>query len=96
MKNFLIKNLKRKNIFLNKNVNCFSSSLKQELDEIIPQRVSMIKELKQKHGAKEVGKTTLDQVLGGMRGMKGLFYDISRLNSQTGITFRGITTKKKI
>ena len=37
----------------------------------------------------------MDQVLGGMRGMKGLFYDISRLNSQTGITFRGITKKKK-
>jgi len=30
-------------------------------------------------------------VIGGMRGIPGLFYDLSKLDAQTGIAFRGFS-----
>jgi citrate synthase len=32
---------------------------------------------------------TVDQVIGGMRGVKAMFYDTSKLDAYTGINFRG-------
>lgn len=66
----------------------FSSLLKQRLKEIVPEKQALLKEVKQKYGAKEIGRYTVDQAIGGMRNIFGLFYDTSLLDSKTGITFR--------
>jgi citrate synthase len=61
------------------------------MTEVIPKKQAELKELRAKHGKKEVGKITVDQCIGGMRSMMGLFYDASLLDAQTGITFRDYT-----
>jgi citrate synthase len=36
-----------------------------------------------------LGKVTIDQVIGGMRGMPGLLYETSKLDPNRGIAYRG-------
>jgi citrate synthase len=48
-----------------------------------------IKELKKEYGSTEIGKITVDQVIGGMRGMMGLVYETSKLHPTEGINYRG-------
>jgi len=67
------------------------SALKQALLEVIPERQTRLKELKKKYGNEVIGQYTLDQVIGGMRNIFGLFWDLSLLNSHTGIIFQGKT-----
>ena len=38
-----------------------------------------------------IGQVTVDQAIGGMRNIFGIFYDCSLLDSKTGITFRDYT-----
>jgi hypothetical protein len=56
--------------------------LKDRLHHIIPQRLKEFKEVKEKYGHKKLGDITVGQVLGGMRGMTGLFYETSKLDAQ--------------
>jgi citrate synthase len=69
----------------------FSIKLKSRLKEIIPGKVEELKEIKRLYGSKVIGEYKVDQVLGGMRSIKGIFYDTSILDSMSGITFRGQT-----
>ena len=67
----------------------FSSGLLQErMRAIVPGKVQEFKEIKKTYGAKKIGEITVDQVLGGMRGMPGLFYETSKLDAQKGIMYR--------
>ncbi|KAM3139549.1 hypothetical protein pb186bvf_008385 [Paramecium bursaria] len=66
----------------------FSSLLKARLREVIPEKQAALKEIKKKYGDKEIGRVTVDQAIGGMRNIFGLFYDTSLLDAKTGITFR--------
>lgn len=50
---------------------------------------SEIKDLLKEQGAKKVGEVQLAQIFQGMRGITGMVYETSLLDSQEGIRFRG-------
>jgi citrate synthase len=67
------------------------SDLKAKLHEKIegwrPRTAKLLKE----HGDKKLGEVTIAQAIGGMRGVKCLVTDISYLDPNEGIRFRGNT-----
>ena len=67
------------------------ATLKEKLFEKIegwrPRTTKLLKE----YGSVKVGEVTITQVIGGMRGVKGLTTDISYLDPFEGIRFRGYT-----
>lgn len=65
--------------------------LKQRLSELIPLKQALVKKVKQEHGSKVLGNTTVDMAYGGMRGIKGLIWDPSVLDPEEGIRFRGFS-----
>jgi citrate synthase len=56
--------------------------LKQKFQSVIPSKLKEFKHVKEAYGSKKVGEITVGQVLGGMRGMTGLFYETSKLDAQ--------------
>jgi len=48
-----------------------------------------LNEVKKSYGDKVIGNITVNQALGGMRGVKGLFYDQSTVDPIDGVLFRG-------
>ena len=50
-----------------------------------------MKELKAKYGDKSLGEVTVDQCIGGARGVKCMLWETSLLDTQEGIRFRGHT-----
>ena len=66
-----------------------NAGLKETLAALIPEEQKKIKEFRQKHGNKSVGTVTVEQMYGGMRGIKGMVYETSLLDPEEGIRFRG-------
>ena len=70
-----------------------AKTLKQRLAEQIPmlreERSSLMKE----HRDKEISKVTIEQAIGGMRGVRGLVCDTSVVEPDTGLVIRGIPIK---
>lgn len=62
--------------------------LKERMKQVIPGRMKEFKEVKELYGEKKIGEIKVGQVLGGMRGMTGLFYETSKLDAQKGIMLR--------
>lgn len=62
-------------------------TLKAKIDEWRPRTTKLIKE----YGDTKLGDVTIGQAIGGMRGVKGLVTDISYLDPNEGIRFRGYT-----
>jgi citrate synthase len=50
-----------------------------------------VKDMLKEHGTKKIGEVQLSQVYQGMRGITGMVYETSLLDSQEGIRFRGFT-----
>jgi hypothetical protein len=48
-----------------------------------------IKAIRKEHGAKSLGSVTVEQTIGGMRGIPGLLWQTSLLDPEEGIRFRG-------
>ena len=48
-----------------------------------------IKDILKEHGTKKIGEVQLAQIYQGMRGITGMVYETSLLDSQEGIRFRG-------
>jgi len=46
---------------------------------------------KKEHGKKVIGEVTVDQVIGGARGVKCMLWETSNLDANEGIRFRGLT-----
>ncbi|RMH63035.1 MAG: citrate (Si)-synthase, eukaryotic [Calditrichaeota bacterium] len=67
------------------------SKLKQKLAEKIPASRERISKLVKNHGKVKVDEVTIAQIYGGMRGLKSLSTDISYLDPEEGIRFRGYT-----
>ncbi len=67
------------------------SRLKQHLAEKIPGYRERITRLVKEHGDVVVDHVTIAQIYGGMRGIKSLSTDISYLDPEEGIRFRGHT-----
>jgi citrate synthase len=62
--------------------------LKQRMKQVIPPKIQELKEVKELYGDRKIGDIKVSQVLGGMRGITGLFYETSKLDAQKGIMFR--------
>lgn len=66
-------------------------TIHEALAEVIPERQAMAKELRAAHGDKVLGNVTVEQVFGGMRGVKAMLWEPSVLDSEEGIRFWGRT-----
>jgi len=64
--------------------------LKDRLAEIIPQQREEMKSILAKNAATQIGEVTVEQIFGGMRGIKGLICDTSEVGLDTGLIIRGI------
>ena len=58
----------------------FSGLLRQRLQDVVPAKQAQLNEIRKKHGAQVIGNYTVTQALGGMRGIRGIFYDGSLLD----------------
>ena len=67
------------------------SKLKEKLLEKIQQQRPITQKLMKEHGDAVIDKITVSQVIGGMRGIKCLVTDISYLDPNEGIRYRGYT-----
>lgn len=67
------------------------NSLKEKLHDKILEHRPRIKRLLADHGDTVVGEVTVQQIIGGMRGIKSLISDISYLDPYEGIRYRGYT-----
>lgn len=67
------------------------AGLKEKLREKIEQHRPRIKRLVEEFGDVVVDKVTIGQIIGGMRGIKSLVTDISYLDPNEGIRYRGYT-----
>lgn len=65
--------------------------LKDRLSELVPQKQAELKQLKSDHGSKVIGEVTVDQCIGGARGVKCMLWETSLLDADEGIRFRGYT-----
>ena len=62
-------------------------TLKQKIDEFRPRTTRLVKEF----GKVKIDEVTIDQCIGGARDIRALVTDISYLDPQEGIRFRGMT-----
>ncbi|CAG9324641.1 unnamed protein product [Blepharisma stoltei] len=67
------------------------STLKQIMEAKIAESRQRLTKLKKDHGNVPIDQVTIDQVVRGMRGMKALLTETSRLDPFKGITFRGLS-----
>ncbi|KAI9887884.1 MAG: hypothetical protein M1823_000272 [Watsoniomyces obsoletus] len=67
------------------------SDLKSTLREIIPAKRDLFKSIKKQHGSTVLGEVSVDNLLGGMRGLKCMLWEGSVLDPHEGIRFRGRT-----
>ncbi len=56
------------------------SLLRKKMEKVIPAKQQQLIDIRKKWGDESLGEITVDQVIGGMRGMKALFYDTSKLD----------------
>ncbi|KAG2483353.1 hypothetical protein HYH03_017801 [Edaphochlamys debaryana] len=68
-----------------------ASELKRKLTELIPGQQERLKALKKTNGSKSLGEVTVDQAIGGMRGIPGMLWETSLLDPEEGIRFRGLS-----
>ena len=68
-----------------------ASTLAETLEAQVPGKRLALAKLKKDHGAKVIGKVTIDQLIGGARGVKCMLWETSNLDADEGIRFRGLT-----
>jgi citrate synthase len=66
-----------------------TTDLKAAFVEAIPPEMERLKLLKKEHGAAVLGQVTVEQAVGGMRGIPALLWETSLLDPEEGIRFRG-------
>lgn len=66
-------------------------NLKHVLHEKVPMEQERVRALRKEFGNHKLGEITVDMMYGGMRGIKGLIWDASILDSDEGIRFRGFS-----
>ena len=65
--------------------------LHEKISAQLPARRERIKSLAREHGEAVVDQVTVGQIVGGMRGIKSLITDVSFVDPEHGIRFRGMT-----
>lgn len=68
-----------------------TKSLKETLEEVIPAKQEQLKRLKSEHGHTVVGDVKVENIIGGMRGLKAMLWESSVLDPNEGIRFHGMT-----
>jgi|Transcript_20365 citrate synthase len=67
------------------------ASLRETLADMLPEKQAELKQLKADHGDKVLGEVTVDQCIGGGRGVRCMLWETSLLDAAEGIRFRGYT-----
>ncbi len=67
------------------------TTLQETLTSQVPSKQSSLATLKKEHGSKVIGQVTIDQLIGGARGVKCMLWETSNLDPEEGIRFRGLT-----
>jgi len=57
----------------------------------VPEKQKQLAALKKNHGSHVIGEVTIDQCIGGGRGVKCMLWETSNLDPLEGIRFRGLT-----
>jgi citrate synthase len=57
----------------------------------LPEKQKSFASLKKDHGSHVIGEVTIDQAIGGARGVKCMVWETSNLDAMEGIRFRGLT-----
>ncbi len=65
--------------------------LQDQIAARLPEWRERVRKLTKEYGNTQVGTITIEQIYGGMRDIEGLVTDISYVDPQTGIRFRGFT-----
>lgn len=68
-----------------------SSSLKETLAQKIPARRDLLKRLRTEYGSKSIGDIKVENIVGGMRGLKAMVWEGSQVDPDEGIRFHGMT-----
>ncbi|GMI23976.1 hypothetical protein TeGR_g7149 [Tetraparma gracilis] len=68
-----------------------ASTLQEVLAAQVPAKQAELLALKKEHGDKVIGQVTVDQLIGGARGIKSMLWETSNLDANEGIRFRGYT-----
>ena len=71
-------------------------SLKESFAEVLPAWRERVQKLLKEGGEVKVGEVTISQIYGGMRDIKSLVTDISYVDPNEGIRFRGFTIPEVI
>jgi len=66
-------------------------TLLERMEAIIPEEQKRWTAIKKTHGSKSLGEVTVDQAIGGARGVKCMIWETSLLDAEEGIRFRGYT-----
>jgi len=67
------------------------TTLSETLMAQVPEKQKNLATLKKEHGKKVIGEVTIDQCIGGARGVKCMLWETSNLDADEGIRFRGLT-----
>lgn len=67
------------------------TTLQETLEAQVAPKQAALASLKKEHGSKVIGKVTIDQLIGGARGVKCMLWETSNLDPEEGIRFRGLT-----
>jgi len=67
------------------------TTLTETLMQQVPEKQKKLLALKKEHGKKVIGEVTIDQCIGGARGVKCMLWETSNLDANEGIRFRGLT-----
>ncbi|CAE6437551.1 hypothetical protein ACGC1H_004401 [Rhizoctonia solani] len=68
-----------------------TKTLKETLQEVIPAKQAQIKELRTNHAGVKVGDVKIENIVGGMRGLKAMLWEGSVLDPNEGIRFHGLS-----
>ncbi len=71
-----------------------AKSLQEKLGEMIPKLREERKSLVKEHGNKVISQVTIEQAIGGMRGVKGMVCDTSVVEPDTGLVIRDMPIMK--
>ncbi|KAI9739213.1 MAG: hypothetical protein M1834_007426 [Cirrosporium novae-zelandiae] len=92
--NHLAPTVKRTSTLLSRHYASASEpSLKETLAGVIPAKRELLKKVKS-HAGKSIGEVKVENTIGGMRGLKGMVWEGSVLDSHEGIRFHGKTIKE--
>ncbi|KAF9792796.1 citrate synthase [Thelephora terrestris] len=68
-----------------------TKSLFDTLKELVPEKQESLKKFKAEHGSTVIGEVKVENLIGGMRGLKALLWEGSVLDPNEGIRFHGLS-----